>query len=84
MNLETITRLYQALQRYAGWLDRARTSVAVRADVATLGTAIANGGEISPLLGGLDASIGRLPTGAVRKMLRGTAAEIRRAVEDRG
>lgn len=83
MNLETVTLLHQTLKRYAGWLDRGSTSAAVRADVATLGTAIASGGEISPLLGGLDASIGRLPTGAVRKMLRGTAAEFRRAVEDR-
>ena len=46
MNLEAITPLYQTLQRYAGWLDRARPSVALRADVNTLGTAIADGREI--------------------------------------
>ena len=84
MNLEAITPLYHALQRYAGWLDRARPSVDVRADVVTLGTAIANGGELASLLGGLDASIGRLPTGPLRTMLRTTAADFRRAVEDRG
>ena len=84
MNLEAITPLYQALERYAGWLDRARPSADVRADVVALGTAIANGGEIAALLGGLDASIGRLPAGAVRTMLRTTAADFRRALEDRG
>ncbi len=84
MNVEAITPLYQALQRYAGWLDRARPSVDVRADVVTLETAIANGGEIAAMLDGLDASIGRLPTGAVRTMLRTTAADFRRALEDRG
>lgn len=81
MNLETITVLYQALERYAGWLDRAGPSADVRDAVATLGTAIANGGEISAPLGGVEASIGRLPTGAVRNMLRSTAAEFRRAFE---
>ncbi len=84
MNLETITPLYRALQRYAKWLDRARASVAVRADVATLGIALANGADISAPLGDLDASIGRLPTGAMRTMLRATAAKIRRAAEDGG
>jgi hypothetical protein len=84
MNLEAITPLYKALRRYAGWLDRARPSVDVRADVVTLGTAIANGGEIASPLGGLDASIGRLPTGPLRTMLRTTAADFRRALEDRG
>ena len=84
MNVEAITRLYRALQRYAGWLDRSRPTVDVRADVVTLGTAIATGGEIAALLGGVDASIGRLPTGPLRTMLRTTAADFRRAVEDRG
>lgn len=84
MNLETIAPLYQALQRYAKWLDRARASVAVRADVATLGIALANGADISAPLGDLDASIGRLPTGAMRAMLRATAGKIRRAAEDDG
>ena len=84
MNLEAITPLYHALERYAGWLDGARPSADVRADIARLGTAIANGGEIAALLGGLDASIGRLPTGPLRTMLRTTAADFRRAVEHGG
>ena len=84
MNLEAITPLYHALQRYAGWLDRARPSADVKADVVTLGTAIANGGEIAAMLDGLDASIGRLPTGAVRTILLTTAADFRRAVEHGG
>ena len=84
MSVETITPLYLSLQRYAGWLDRARASVAVETEVATLGTAIGTGGEISALLTGLDTSIGHLPTGAIRKMLRGTVAEIRRAFEAQG
>jgi hypothetical protein len=45
---------------------------------------MATGGEIASPLGGLDASIGRLPAGAVRTMLRTTAADFRRALEDRG
>jgi hypothetical protein len=82
MNLESVKLLYLTLQRYAGWLDRGRASVAVRAEVALLGTAIDNGGETSSLLSGVDTSIARLPSTAVRKMLRVTAGEIRRALED--
>lgn len=82
MNLEAVKRLYLTLQRYAGWLDRGRASAAVRADVASLGTAIDAGAETSALLNGLDTSIARVPTPAMRKILRATAGEIRRALED--
>jgi len=83
MNKESVKVLYLTLQRYAGWLDRGRASVAVRADVASLGTALDTGGETSSVLGGLDTSIARLPTSAMRKMLRVTVSEIRHALEDR-
>jgi hypothetical protein len=82
MNFAAVEPLYLTLQRYAGWLDRGRASVAVRADVASLGSAIHNGDDPSSLLMGLDISLERLPNGAVRKMLRTTADAIRRALED--
>jgi hypothetical protein len=82
MNLQAVKQSYLTLQRYAGWLDRGRASAAVRADVASLGTAIDTGAETSSLLSGLDTSIARVPTAAMRKILRTTAGEIRRALED--
>ena len=82
MNLEAAKLLYLTLQRYAGWLDRGRASVEVRADVASLGRALDTGGETSSVLNGLETSIARLPTSAMRKILRGTAAELRHALED--
>ena len=68
------------LQRYAGWLDRDRTSVAVRADVRALGAAIDTGANASAFLQTLDVDIARLPSGGIRKMLRATAGQIRRAL----
>ena len=82
MNPDTVKPLYLTLRRYAGWLDRGRASVAVRADVASLGSAIDTGADTTSLLTGLDTSLERLPNGAVRKMLRTTACAIRRALED--
>ena len=81
MSEQSVKLLYLTLQRYAGWLDRGRASVAVRVEVASLGTAIENGGAISSLLSGVDTSIAALPSSATRKMLRATAGEIRRALE---
>ena len=77
-----LTALYLALQRYAGWLDRDRASVMVRADVQALGAAIDTGTDASALLQALDANIARLPGGDMRKMLRVTAREIRRALDE--
>jgi hypothetical protein len=74
--------LYLALQRYAGWLDRDRTSVAVRTDVQALGAAIDAGADASALLSALDGTIARLPAGDLRKMLRATAGQIRRALDE--
>jgi len=71
---------YLALQRYAGWLDRNRSSAAVQTDVQALGAGIDAGGDASALLSALDASIARLPGGDMRKMLRATAARFRRAL----
>ena len=82
MEPEGLKQLYVRLHRYAGWLDRARTSGTVRADVQALGTAIDASDDPSPLLQTLDADIARLPSGNVQKMLRTAAAQIRRALED--
>jgi hypothetical protein len=73
--------LYLTLQRYAGWLDRERGSVIVRAAVEALGSVMATGADPSPLLHTLDADLARLPSGAVRKMLRTAAGQFRRALE---
>jgi hypothetical protein len=79
---EELKQLFDTLQRYAGWLDRDRTSVMVRASVQALGNAMDTGGDPSPLLQTLDTNIARLPSGELRKMLRTGAGEIRRALSD--
>ena len=77
---DALKPLYDRLHRYAGWLDRERTSVTVRADVEALGAAINTGTDPLPLLHALDANLARLPGGEMRKMLRVAASEMRRAL----
>jgi len=79
---EALKQLYSTLQRYAGWLDRERASVMVRADVQALGTVIDACADPSPLLQALDTNIARLPSGEVRKMLRVAAGQMRRALAE--
>ncbi|MBI2835195.1 MAG: hypothetical protein HYX76_12290 [Acidobacteria bacterium] len=77
---DALKQLHGTLQRYAGWLDRERTSVMVRADVRALGIAIDTCADPTPLLQTLDVNIARLPSGELRKMLRAAAGQIRRAL----
>jgi hypothetical protein len=77
---ESLGQLFATLQRYAGWLDRERTCGLVRADVKALGAAIETRADPSSLLQALDANIARLPSGALRKMLRVTAGQVRHAL----
>ena len=79
---DALQRLYATLQRYAGWLDRERTSVMVRADVQALGAAIETCADPSPLLQSLDMNIARWPSGEFRKMLRVAASQMRRALAE--
>ena len=82
METLALKSVYLSLQRYAGWLDRDRASVIVRADVQALGAAIDTGADTSALLQVLDANIARLPGGDMRKMLCVTAGQIRRALDE--
>jgi hypothetical protein len=76
---------FDTLQRYAGWLDRDRTSVMVRADVRALGIAIDASADPSPSLLALDTNIARLPGGDLRKMIRIAAGQLRsELIEPRG
>jgi len=79
---DALKQLYATLQRYAGWLDRERSSVMVRADVQALGAAIDTRADPSPLLQALDTNIARLPSGEVRKMLRVAAGQMRVALAE--
>ena len=79
---EALKPLYDTLHRYAGWLDRERPSVMVRADVRALGAAIETCADPSPLLQSLDTNIARLPSGELRKMLRVAAGQMRRALAE--
>jgi hypothetical protein len=81
---DALQQLYDTLQRYAGWLDRERPSVMVRADVRALGAAIATCADPLPLLQSLDINIARLPGGELRKMLRVAAGQMRRALAEAG
>ena len=81
-SVEALKPLYDTLQRYAGWLDRERTSVMVRADVEALGAAINTCADLWPLLQALDTNIARLPSGELRKLLRVAASEMRRALAE--
>ena len=81
---DTVQQLFDALQRYSGWLDRERASVAVRADVVALGIALDARGDPGPSLQTLETDLARLPGGELRKMLRATAGQFRRAVEAQG
>ena len=79
---EALKPLYDTLHRYAGWLDRERPSVMVRADVQALGAAIETCADPSPLLQSLDTNIALLPSGELRKMLRVAAGQMRRALTE--
>ena len=74
-------RLLSELQRYSGWLAKDHASVAVRADVQALGTALGSASETSTSLLALARDIGRLPSGGIRTMLRKTLNEIRATLE---
>jgi hypothetical protein len=75
--MQKLRSLFDTMQRYAGWLDREKASVAVRADVEALGLAIDANTDVLPLLAALDSSLARLPSGEVRKMMRVASAKIR-------
>ena len=77
---ETLKELHRTLQRYAGWLARERTAAMVRADVEALGEAIDARTDPSALLQALDGNIAKLPSGELRKLLRGVAGQVRRAL----
>jgi hypothetical protein len=77
---DALKQLYETLQRYGGWLDRERTSALVRADIHALGAAIETSADPSSVLESLDTNIARLPSGEMRKMLRLTAGQMRRAL----
>ena len=81
-NAETLKELHSTLQRYAGWLARERTAALIRADVEALGAAIDARTDPSTLLQTLDGNIARLPSGELRKLLRGVAGQVRRALAD--
>lgn len=82
MEPQTLRVLYDAIHRYAGWLDRDRASVTVRSDVQALGVAIDTGADPMPLLQTLDADLARLHGGDLRTMLRAASKKLRCAVTD--
>jgi hypothetical protein len=59
---DTLKPLYDSLQRYAGWLDRERQSVAVRNDVLAIGDCARDRRQPGTLLLTLDADLKRLPS----------------------
>ena len=78
---EVLAASRSALERYAGWLGKDHVSVAVRAAVKALGTAMDGGTETSELLLALARNIGRLPGGEMRKMVRKALVGVRAVLE---
>jgi hypothetical protein len=76
-----VKTLYEALCRYAGWLNRERHSRLVRTDVKSLGTAIETNSDPQPHLEKLEANIARLPGGEVRTMIRKLVVQLRQVFE---
>jgi hypothetical protein len=77
-----VKTLYEALCRYAGWLNRERHSRLVRTDVELLGNAIETNSDPRPHLESLEANITRLPGGEVRTMIRKIVAQLHQAFEE--
>lgn len=78
---DAVRNLYSELQRYAGWLGKDRASVTLRADLEALAAAIDVPDETLPLIAALEDNIRRLPSGAVRTMLKKTLDRFRMAVD---
>ena len=77
----TITLLCEELLRYAGWLDR-KYALTVQADIHALATAIETKADAMPVLAVLESSLSRVPSGEVRRMMRVTSREIRKALDE--
>ncbi len=77
-----VKALYEALCRYAGWLNRERHSRLVRTDVESLGAAIEASSDPRPHLEKLEANLARLPGGEVRMMIRKIVVQLRHAFEE--
>ena len=75
-----VKALYEALCRYAGWLNRERHSLVVRTDVESLGTAIETNSDPRPHFESLEANLARLPGGEVRTMIRKIVVQLRQAL----
>ena len=76
-----VKTLYEALCRYAGWLNRVQSRL-VRSDVESLGIAIETHADPRPHLEKLEANIASLPGGQVRLMIRKTVVQLRQAFEE--
>lgn len=81
MDWDTLKTACDSLHRYAGWLDRERASVAVRADVHALETAIDARTELAALVEQLDADLARLPGGSLRNLMRAASKKLRSAAQ---
>lgn len=77
-----VKTLYEALDRYAGWLNRERHARLLRTDVESLGTAIETNSDPRRHLEQLEAKIAQLPGGEVRTMIRRVLAQLRQAFEE--
>ena len=77
-----VKTLYEALCRYAGWLNRERQSHLVRTDVESLGTLIEKKSDPRPHLEKLEANVASLPGGEVRTMIRKIVVQLRQAFEE--
>ena len=75
-------RLFEELERYAGWLGKDTRSTRLRASVKELGLAIASGKEVSDALLSVQADIKSVGSGAIAPLLRRTMQKIRAELAD--
>lgn len=78
---DTIARLMDSIERYAGWLSSSQNSAALRKHAHSLGTAVTAGADTWTWINLLDGDLKKLPSGEIPKMLRRTLTEISAVLE---
>ena len=80
-DVDAVHRLFEGLEKYAGWLGKDFASRSVRDGVKALGTAIDGGGAVAATLLALEVNIDRLHMSHMRPLFRQTVRSLRTALD---